>query len=59
VSPAYAPEIVSVPAGAAEELQEPLPFDRVAAQSGVVPVENVTEPLGVGTPVAFVDTVAE
>lgn len=58
-SPEYAPEIVSVPAGAAEELQEPLPFDRVATQSGVDPVVKVTVPVGVGTPVALVVTVAE
>jgi hypothetical protein len=57
--PEYAPEIVSVPIGAAEELQEPLPLDNVAVQSVVDPVENVTDPLGVGMPVMFVVTVAE
>jgi hypothetical protein len=57
--PEYAPEIVSVPIGAAEELQEPLPLDNVAVQSVVDPVENVTDPLGVGMPVMFVVTIAE
>ena len=57
--PEYVAEIVSVPAGAAEEPQEPLPPDSVAVQSVVDPVVNVTEPLGVGTPEAFVVTVAE
>jgi hypothetical protein len=55
--PEYAPEIVSVPTGAAEELQEPLPLDNVAVQSGVDPVENVTDPVGV--PVAVDVTFAE
>jgi hypothetical protein len=50
---------VSVPTGAAEELQEPLPLDSVAVQSGVDPVENVTDPLGVGNPVTVDVTVAE
>ena len=59
LSPEYVPEIVSVPTGAAEELQEPLPLDNVAVHSGVDPVENVTDPLGVGNPVAVVVTVAE
>ena len=44
VSPEYAPEIVSVPSGAAEELQEPWPLDNVAVHSGVDPVVRVTEP---------------
>jgi hypothetical protein len=57
VSPEYVPEIESVPIGAAVELHEPLPFDNVAVQSGVEPVENVTDPLGV--PVAVDVTVAE
>jgi hypothetical protein len=57
LSPEYVPEIVSVPIGAAEELHEPLPFDNVAVQSGVEPVENVTDPLGV--PVAVDVTFAE
>jgi uncharacterized protein YaaQ len=57
VSPEYVPEIVSVPTGAAEELQEPLPLDSVATQSGVDPVEKVTDPLGV--PVTVDVTVAE
>jgi hypothetical protein len=57
VSPEYVPEIVSVPTGAAVELQEPLPFDKVAVHSGVDPVENVTDPLGV--PVTVDVTVAE
>ena len=51
--------IVSVPTGAAEELQEALPPDNGAVQSDVDPVENVTDPVGVGTPVALVVTVAE
>ena len=59
LSPEYAPEIVSVPTGAAEEVHEPLPPDNVAVHSGVNPVMNVTDPVGVGTPVAPVDTVAE
>jgi hypothetical protein len=50
---------VSVPIGAVEELHEPLPLDNVAVQSAVDPVENVTDPVGVGMPVTFVDTVAE
>ena len=58
-SPEYAPEIVLVPAGAPEELHVPLPFDSVAVHSGVEPVVNVTDPVGVGTPVALVVTVAE
>jgi hypothetical protein len=58
-SPEYAPEIVSVAAGAAEELQEPLPFDNVAEHSGVDPAVNVTDPVGVGNPVTVVVTVAE
>jgi hypothetical protein len=57
VSLEYVPEIVSVPTGAAEELQEPLPLDNVAVQSGVDPVEKVTDPLGV--PVTVDVTVAE
>jgi hypothetical protein len=58
-SPEYAPEIVSVPIGAAEEVHEPLPFDSVAVQSGVDPVVNATDPVGVGKPVTLVVTVAE
>jgi hypothetical protein len=57
LSPEYVPEIESVPIGAAEELHEPLPFDNVAVQSGVEPVENVTDPLGV--PAAVDVTLAE
>jgi hypothetical protein len=57
--PEYVPEIVSGPAGAAEEPHEPLPPDSVAVQSVVDPAVNVTEPPGVGTPGAFVVTVAE
>jgi hypothetical protein len=59
VSPEYVPEMVSVPTGAEEELQEPLPFDNVAVQSDVDPVVNVTDPVGVGNPVVLVVTVAE
>jgi hypothetical protein len=59
MSPEYVPVIVSLPAGAAEELQEPLPPDNVAVQSGVDPAENVTDPVGVGCPVTVVVTVAE
>jgi hypothetical protein len=59
LSPEYTPVIGSVPTGAAEELHVPLPFDSVAVHSGVVPVVNVTDPVGVGTPVALVVTVAE
>lgn len=59
MSPEYAPEIVSVPSGAALELHVPLPFDNVAVQSVVAPVVNVTDPVGPGTPVALVVTVAE
>jgi hypothetical protein len=58
-SPAYAPEIVSDPNGAAEELHEPMPPDKVAVQSDVAPAVNVTGPLGAGNPVAVVVTVAE
>jgi hypothetical protein len=59
LSPEYAPVIWSVPTGAAEELHVPLPFDSVAVHSGVDPVWNVTDPVGVGTPVALLVTVAE
>ena len=59
LSPEYEPEIVSVPTGAAEELHVPLPPDSVAVHNGVDPAVNVTEPVGVGTPVALVVTVAE
>jgi hypothetical protein len=60
VSPEYVPEIVSVPIGAAEELQEPVPaLDNVAVQRGVNPVENVTDPLGMGNPVTVDVTLAE
>ena len=57
VSPEYAPEIVSLPTGAAEELHVPLPFNNVAVHSGVDPVVNVTDPVGVPDP--FGVTVAE
>jgi hypothetical protein len=50
---------MSVPTGAAEELHVMAPFDNGAVQSGVDPVENVTDPVGVGTPGALVVTVAE
>jgi hypothetical protein len=54
------PEIVSLPTGAAEELHDPVPpLDNGAVQSVVPPVETVTDPPGVGTPEAFVVTVAE
>jgi hypothetical protein len=59
VSPPYVPVIVSVPTGAAVELQEALPPDNGAVQSGVDPLVKVTDPVGVGTPVALVVTVAE
>lgn len=49
---------MSVPTGAAEELHDPLPLDRIAVQSGVNPVEKVTDPLE-GNPVTFVITIAE
>ena len=45
--PEYVPKTRSLPTGAADELHEPLPPDSVAVHSGVDPVENVTEPLGV------------
>ena len=50
---------VSLPTGAVEEVQWPLPLDNVAVQSAVDPVENETDPPGTGTPEAFVETVAE
>ncbi len=50
---------MSVPTGAAEEGHEPPPFDNGAVQSGVDPAENVTDPVGVGSPVPVVVTVAE
>jgi hypothetical protein len=59
VSPPYVPVIVSVPTGAADELQDALPPDSGAVQSDIDPIENVTDPVGVGTPVALVVTVAE
>jgi hypothetical protein len=60
VSPEYIPVIVSVPAGAAEEGHEAVPsLNNVAVQSGVDPLVNVTEPVGVGNPVPFDVTVAE
>ena len=40
-------------------MQEPPPFDSVAVQSVVDPVVNVTDPVGVGNPVALVVTFAE
>jgi hypothetical protein len=58
-SPEYVPETASLPAGAAELLHAPLPFDKVAVQSGVDPVTNVTEPPGVGKPAPLVVTVAK
>lgn len=58
-SPEYTPEIVSVPTGAAEELQVPEPFDSVAVHRVVPPVVKATVPVGVGTAVAPVVTVAE
>jgi hypothetical protein len=59
-SPKYAPEIVSVPPGAAVELHVPLPFDiNVAVHSEVGPVVKVTVPVGVGSPGTLVDTVVE
>lgn len=58
-SPEYAPEIVSVPSGAAEELQVPLPFVSVAVQRVVGPVVNATDPVGLGSPAVLVDTVTE
>jgi hypothetical protein len=51
--------MVSVPVGATEVSHVPLPPDKGAVQSGVDPVENVTDPVGVGKPVTFVVTVAE
>ena len=59
VSPEYAPEIVSLPAGAVVEWHEPLPFVNRAVQSVVDPVVNVTDPVGVGSPVPTGVTVAE
>jgi hypothetical protein len=60
VSPEYVPEIVLLPAGAAEELHELVPaLDKVAVHSDVAPVVNMTEPLGLGSPVPLVVTVAE
>jgi hypothetical protein len=59
VLPAYVPVIVSFPTGAVEEVQEAVPLENVTVQSCVDPAENVNEPLGVGTPVAVVVTVAE
>jgi hypothetical protein len=59
VSPEYVPEIGSLPTGAAVELHEPVPFVNVAVHSGVGPVVNATDPVGVGTPEALVVTVAE
>lgn len=58
VSPEYAPEIVCVPTGAVVALHEPLPLDNVAVQSGVDPAVNVTDPVGVGSPVVLVVVVA-
>ncbi len=61
-SPVYVAEIVSVPTGASEEVQEPeapVPaLDNCAVQS-VDPVENVTDPVGLDNPVTLVVTVAE
>lgn len=58
-SPEYAPEIVSVPTGAADEVQVPVPFTKFAVHSVVVPVVNETDPVGVGFPLTLVVTVAE
>jgi hypothetical protein len=58
--PEYVPEIVSVPAGAAEDGHEAVPsLDNVAVQSWVDPLVKVTDPVGVGNPVPLVVTVAE
>jgi hypothetical protein len=48
--PEYVAKTKSVPTGAAGELQDPLPLANVAVHSDVDPVENVTEPVGVRTP---------
>lgn len=50
---------MSVPSGAAEEVQVPVPLDSVAVHRVVAPVVKATVPVGVGTPVAVVVTVAE
>ena len=50
----------ALPAGAAAERHEPVPFDdNVAVQSDVEPAVNATDPVGVGAPPAPVVTVAE
>jgi hypothetical protein len=59
LSPEYAPETVSLPPGAAIEVHEPWPPDKVAVQSAVDPVVNVTDPVGVGSPATVDDTVVE
>jgi hypothetical protein len=59
LSPEYVPVIVSVPTAAAEEVHEPLPPDSVAVQSVVDPVVNLTEPVGMGSPVPTAVTAAE
>jgi hypothetical protein len=58
IPPEYVAKTVSVPMGAADELQEPLPLDSVAVHSDVEPVENVTDPVGVIMP-PVAATVAE
>jgi hypothetical protein len=45
--PEYVPKMRSVPSGAVAALQEAVPIDTVAIHSGVDPVENVTDPVGV------------
>jgi hypothetical protein len=57
--PEYVPEIVSLPAGAAEEGHEPVPLDNVAMQRVLDPALNVTVPVGVGAPTTVVVTFAE
>jgi hypothetical protein len=58
-APEYVAKTVSVPAGAADDVQEPAPLDSVAVHSDVEPVENVTDPVGVGNPPVVVETDAE
>jgi len=58
-SPEYAPATVSEPEGAFFELQEPAPFDSGAVHRTVDPTENVTDPVGVGSPSTSVVTDAE
>jgi hypothetical protein len=57
-SPEYDPVTVSLPGGAAVDVQDPAPAERLAEHIVVDPTVNVTLPVGIPDPVADV-TMAE